>query len=161
MYEIKKGVTRVQEGDTVDVRFEILDYSGNTSIAGFKLVGTAPVEVEREPLSRSHYFVKADGSLNNRIEIENFQVNMEKYTMFRDTWMYTSTSDPKGCCSRCYQFGEPTQSVFKTSRSASSLTRNGPATPNSISPISKMMVRFPLWEASSAPTVMWRPLRVP
>ena len=113
MYELKKGVVKVNEGDTVAVRFEIVDYSGNTSIAGFKLVGTAPVEVEREPLSRSYYFVKADGSSNNRIEIDNFQVSLEKNTLFRDTWMYTGSTESKGCCSWGYQFGEPTQAVFK------------------------------------------------
>ena len=28
--------------------------------------------------------------------------------------MNTGATDPQGCCSRCYQFGEPTQAVFKT-----------------------------------------------
>lgn len=114
MYELKKGVVQVGEGDTVAVCFKILDYSGNTSIASFKLVGTAPVEVERDPISRSQYFVKADGSMNSHIEIDNFQVTLEKNTLFRDTWMNTGATDPKGCCSRCYRFGDPTQAVFKT-----------------------------------------------
>ena len=113
MYELKKGVAKVEEGDTVAVCFKILDYSGNTSVASFKLVGTAPVELEPEVLSRSHYFVKADGSQNSRIEIENFQVLLEKNTLFRDTWMLTGATDPKGCCSRCYRFGDFTQAVFK------------------------------------------------
>ena len=113
MYEKKNGVVKVAEGDTVSVCFKILDYAGNTSTASFKLVGTAPVEVEAEPLTRSHYFVKADGSLNNHIEIDDFQVSLEKNTLFRDSWMLTGATDPKGCCSRRYQFGEPTQAVFK------------------------------------------------
>ena len=113
MYVMKKGVVRINEGDTVDVRFEIADYAGNVSKASFKLVGTEPVVVEKEPLSRSQYFVKADGSLNSDISIDNFQVVLEKGTLFKDTWMKTGATDPQGCCSRCYRFGEFTQAVFK------------------------------------------------
>ncbi|MBQ3709079.1 MAG: M23 family metallopeptidase [Bacteroidales bacterium] len=114
MYNVKKGVVNVKEGDTVDVSFKISDYSGNVSTASFKVVGTAPVEVEHEPISRSHYFVKTDGSMNSHIEIENFQVVTEKNTFFRDTWMLTAITDPKDCCSRGYRFGDYTQAVFKT-----------------------------------------------
>lgn len=113
MIERKHGMVEVEEGDTVEVCFKIADYSGNTSVASFKLVGTAPVELEKPVISRSQYFVKADGSLNSRIEIDSFQVIMEKNTLFRDTWMQTGATDPKGCCSRCYRFGEYTQAVFK------------------------------------------------
>lgn len=113
MYELKRGVVKVEEGDTLEVSFKIADFSGNVSTASFQVVGTAPVEVEQEPISRSQYFVKADGSLNSRIEIDDFQVIMEKNTLFRDTWMKTGATDPKGCCSRCYRFGEFTQAVFK------------------------------------------------
>lgn len=113
MIEKKQGVVRVEEGDTVEVSFKIVDFSGNTSTASFQLVGTAPIELEPEPVSRSQYFVKADGSMNSRIEIDNFQVVLERSTLFRDTWMKTGATDPKGCCSRCYRFGEFTQAVFK------------------------------------------------
>lgn len=113
MYELKDGVTTVAEGDTVKVSFKITDYAGNASKIAFKLVGTKPVAVEKEPIMRSQYFMKADGSINNRIEIENFQVETERGTLFKDTWMKTGATDPQGCCSRCYRFGEDTQAVFK------------------------------------------------
>jgi len=113
MYVMKKGIAHVKEGDTVNVSFKITDYHGNTSKANFTLVGTEPVTVEKEPLSRSQYFVKADGSLNSTINIDNFQVVMDKNTLFKDTWMKTGARDPKECCSRCYRFGEFTQAVFK------------------------------------------------
>lgn len=114
MYVLKKGVVDLEEGDTVAVCFKIADYSGNTSTASFSLVGTAPVETLYESPSRDQYFVKADGSMNSHIEIDNFQVDIEKNTLFRDAWMSTGTSDQKGCCSRCYRFGDYTQAVFKT-----------------------------------------------
>lgn len=113
MIELKNGVAEVNEGDTLKVSFRISDYGGNISVANFQVVGTAPVEISRPALTRSHYYVKADGSLNNRIEIDNFQVILEKNTLFRDSWMNTAPTDPKGCCSRCYRFGDYTQSVFK------------------------------------------------
>ena len=113
MYVKKNGVVKVNEGDTVDVRFNITDYAGNVSIANFKLVGTEPVEVEQPSRSRSQYFVKADGSLNNQINLGDFQVSLEKGTLFRDTWMNTGNTEAKGCCSRCFRFGDFTQAVFK------------------------------------------------
>lgn len=113
MYVKKNGVVKVDEGDTVEVMFKIADYAGNVSTANFKLVGTAPVAVEQPSRSRSQYFVKADGSLNNQINLGDFQVSLEKGTLFRDTWMNTGNSEAKGCCSRCYRFGDFTQAVFK------------------------------------------------
>lgn len=113
MYEVKNGVVEIEEGDTLDACFKIADYAGNVSTASFKVVGTAPVVVEKEPLSRSCYFVKADGSLNNQIAIENFEVELEKGTLFKDSWIKTGQTDLKGCCSRCYAFGKSTQAVFK------------------------------------------------
>ena len=113
MIERKRGVAHVKEGDTVSVSFRIADYAGNISMASFLVVGSAPVEVAPQSISRSQYFVKADGSMNSRIEIDNFQVILEKGTLFRDSWMNTAPTDPKGCCSRCYRFGESTQAVFK------------------------------------------------
>ena len=53
MIERKHGLVEVEEGDTVEVCFKIADYSGNTSVASFKLVGTAPVELEKPVISRS------------------------------------------------------------------------------------------------------------
>ena len=113
MYVAKNGVVKLDEGDTVNVCFKVTDYAGNVSTANFKLVGTEPVSVEKAPLSRSQYFVKADGSLNNQINLDDFQVSLEKGTLFRDTWMSTGATDIKGCCSRCYRFGDFTQAVFK------------------------------------------------
>ena len=112
---IKKpnGIVRIGEGDTVKVCFKISDYAGNLSTARFKLVGTEPVEVERPVRSRSEYFVKADGSLNSEIVIDDFSVSMEKNTLFRDEWIRTGQRDEKGCCSRIYRFGDEEMTTFK------------------------------------------------
>ena len=113
MIEVRNGTVTVAEGDTVNVRFKISDYAGNSSTARFKLVGTAPVEVERPQHRRSEYFVKADGSLNSDITIEDFNVSMEKGTLFRDEWIQTGQRDAKGCCSRVYRFGDEEMTTFK------------------------------------------------
>ena len=109
----RDGKVRVEEGDTVNVRFKISDYAGNFSDISFKLVGTAPVFVERPTRMRSEYFVKADGSLNSRIEIEDFCVTMERGTLFRDEWIPTGQRDEKGYCSRIYRFGTDEMTTFK------------------------------------------------
>ena len=113
MIEVRNGTVTVAEGDTVNVRFKISDYAGNSSTARFKLVGTAPVEVERPQHRRSEYFVKADGSLNSDITIDDFSVSMEKGTLFRDEWIQTGQRDAKGCCSRIYRFGSEELTTFK------------------------------------------------
>ena len=62
---------------------------------------------------RSEYFVKADGSMNSEITIEDFSVSMEKGTFFRDEWVQTGQRDEKGCCSRIYRFGDDEMTTFK------------------------------------------------
>ena len=113
MIKKRNGTVTVAEGDTVNVCFKISDYAGNSSTASFKLVGVAPVEVERPERRRSEYFVKADGSLNSSITIEDFSVSMEEGTLFRDEWIPTGQRDEKGCCSRVYRFGTEEMTTFK------------------------------------------------
>ena len=113
MISKRNGTVTISEGDTVNVRFKISDYAGNSSSIQFKLVGTAPVAVERPARRRSEYFVKADGSLNSHIEIEDFSVTLEKGTLFRDEWVPTGQRDEKGCCSRIYRFGTEEMTTFK------------------------------------------------
>ena len=93
MITVRNGKVTVGEGDTVNVRFKISDYAGNVSGIQFKLVGTAPVEVERPQHRRSEYFVKADGSMNADITIEDFSVSLERGTLFRDEWVPTGQRD--------------------------------------------------------------------
>ena len=114
MIAIRNGTVTVNEGDTVKVRFKISDYMGNVATASFKLVGTAPVEVERPMRRRSEYFVKADGSMNSEITIDDFSVSLGKNTLFRDEWMQTGHREGKGCCSMIYCFGDEEMTTFKT-----------------------------------------------
>lgn len=113
MISKRNGTVTVGEGDTVNISFKISDYVGNSSSIDFKLVGTEPVFVERPEHRRSEYFVKADGSLNSHIQIENFSVSMEKGTLFRDEWIQTGQRDENDCCSRIYRFGDNELTTFK------------------------------------------------
>ena len=113
MIEVKNGTVFVEEGDTVNVRFKISDYAGNSSQISFKMVGSEYVWVERPQHRRSEYFVKADGTMNSEITIEAFSVALERGTLFRDEWMPTGQRDEKGCCSRIYRFGTDEMTTFK------------------------------------------------
>lgn len=113
MIEVKNGTVFVEEGDTVNVRFKISDYAGNSSQISFKMVGSEHVWVKRPQHRRSEYFVKADGTMNSEITIEAFSVSMERGTLFRDEWMPTGQRDEKGCCSRIYRFGTDEMTTFK------------------------------------------------
>lgn len=109
----RDGTIYVEEGDTVSVRFEISDFEGNMSKISFDLVGSEAIYVERPGHRRSEYFVKADGTMNADITIEDFSVSMERGTLFRDEWIQTGQRDLKGCCSRIYQFGTEEMTTFK------------------------------------------------
>ena len=113
MIEVKNGTIIVEEGDTVNVRFKISDYAGNSSQISFKMVGSEYVLVDRPLHRRSEYFVKADGTMNSEITIEAFSVSLERGTLFRDEWMPTGQRDEKGCCSRIYRFGTDEMTTFK------------------------------------------------
>ena len=113
MISKRNGTIHVEEGDTVNVRFEIADYAGNMSKISFDLVGTEAVDVERPQRRRSEYFVAADGTMNADITIDDFSVSMERGTLFRDEWIQTGQRDLKGCCSRVYQFGTEELTTFK------------------------------------------------
>ena len=113
MIKKKNGTVTVAEGDTVNVCFKISDYMGNSTTASFKLVGVAPAEVERPVRRRSEYFVKSDGSLNNNITIDDFNVSMEEGTLFRDEWIQTGHREETGCCSPVYRFGDDGLTTFK------------------------------------------------
>ena len=113
MIKKRNGTVVVEEGDTVNVCFKISDYEGNMSRVAFKLVGVAPADVERPMRRRSEYFVAADGSSNSEITIDNFNVSMEKGTLFRDEWIQTGQRDGNGCCSRIYRFGSDEMTTFK------------------------------------------------
>ena len=113
MIEKKEGTVYVEEGDTVNVRFKISDYAGNSSQISFKLVGSEQIWVERPQHRRSEYFVKADGTMNADITIEDFSVSLSRGTLFRDEWMPTGQRDEKGCCSRIYRFGTDEMTTFK------------------------------------------------
>ena len=113
MIKKKNGTVTVAEGDTVNVCFKISDYMGNSTTASFKLVGVAPAEVERPVRRRSEYFVKSDGSLNNNITIDDFNVSMEEGTLFRDEWIQTGHREETGCCSPVYRFGDDGMTTFK------------------------------------------------
>ena len=147
MIAIKNGVVTVDAGDTVDVRFKISDYAGNFSTATFKLVGTEPVEVERPMRRRSEYFVKADGSLNSEITIDDFSVSMEKNTLFRDEWIQTGHRAEEGCCSMVYRFGDEELTTFKAFTVRIRPRKDGAAIKECILRISTKMAKSRRWAA--------------
>lgn len=114
MIAMKNGILTLEEGDTVAVSFKVKDYNGNLSYIDFNMVGVSAMQPEEITHYRNEYFVKADGSQNNSITIEEFNVSLEKGTLFRDEWIETGQRDEKGCCSRIYRFGNDRLTTFKS-----------------------------------------------
>ena len=116
MYELKKGIVSIDEGDTVAISYRVSDYMGNTSRVDFCLVGDSITDVNPPEMSRSHYLVKGDGSLNSTVSLDGLKVTAEKGTFFRDTFVKVAAltdSTSKGCASRTFQYGEWDMTTFK------------------------------------------------
>jgi Membrane proteins related to metalloendopeptidases len=114
MYQKKNGVVFLHEGDSIYVKYRVLDYAGNHSEVDLLVIGDSPKTLAKESFSRSNYLVKADGSLNSEININNFTVKTTKGTFFRDEWILTGVREMKGCLSSVYRYGNEETAVFKT-----------------------------------------------
>lgn len=117
MYELKKGIVSIDEGDTIQISYRVGDYMGNISRVDFFLVGDSITDVTPPDYTRSYYLVKGDGSLNSTISVDGMKVTAEKGTFFRDTFVKVvaltdSTGD--GCASRMFQYGEWDMTTFKS-----------------------------------------------
>lgn len=94
LYETRKGVVPVNQGDTINMKYVVKDYNGNKSVLNFTLIGVKLHVDEIDDLvydTESYYEVIDGNSLN--ITLEDFEMDISKMAFYRDVVIETTLSD--------------------------------------------------------------------
>ena len=94
LYETRKGVVPVNQGDTINMKYVVKDYNGNKSVLNFTLIGVKLHVDEIDDLvydTESYYEVVDGNSLN--IMLKDFEMDIPKMAFYRDVVIETTLSD--------------------------------------------------------------------
>ncbi|MBQ2851907.1 MAG: M23 family metallopeptidase [Bacteroidales bacterium] len=94
LYETRKGVVPVNQGDTINMKYVVKDYNGNKSVLNFTLIGVKLHVNEIDDLvydTESYYEVIDGNSLN--ITLKDFEMDIPKMAFYRDVVIETTLSD--------------------------------------------------------------------
>lgn len=94
LYETRKGVVPVNQGDTINMKYVVKDYNGNKSVLNFTLIGVKLHVDEIDDLvydTESYYEVIDGNSLN--ITLKDFEMDIPKMAFYRDVVIETTLSD--------------------------------------------------------------------
>lgn len=92
LYEKKRGVVAVNNGDTINMKYVIKDYNKNKSILNFTLIGCElPESQPKEVLPRSYYRIY-DGE-SSEIYLDAFEADIPEFAFYRDVELKTSRID--------------------------------------------------------------------
>lgn len=105
LYDIRNGKKNIKLGDTVQMKFCVKDYAGNTSIVKFKMIGTEAKVIQKPILPRSYYRVY-DGE-PSEINLDGFNAAIPAQAFYTDVALKAVQSDSiKDICSDyAYQLG--------------------------------------------------------
>lgn len=92
LYEKRDGVIRVNEGDTLKMKYVVKDYNNNKSVLRFTLIGSDLPEFEEKPsLPRSYYRIY-DGE-SSEIYLDGFECIIPEYSFYKDVAIKASQID--------------------------------------------------------------------
>ncbi len=114
MYGHNEGIVHIDEKDTVNIRYELSDYTGNKSTLSFKVIGTQPKLMTKKPqLSRSQWLIF--GNKPQEINLSGFIAQIPEDAFYEDIALPTSYNDNlKGIASeRGYGLGDRLYPVHK------------------------------------------------
>ena len=92
LYEEKCGFVTLKEGQTVDMKFVVKDYFGNTSTVNFTLVGDKPLtECADNQYSRSYY--RVDGKNPVDVNLDGFVAEIPEKAFYKFEYVYARQLD--------------------------------------------------------------------
>lgn len=93
LYETRKGVVPVNQGDTINMKYVVKDYNGNKSVLNFTLIGVKlhVDEIDDLVYDTESYEVIDGNSLN--ITLKDFEMDIPKMAFYRDVVIETTLSD--------------------------------------------------------------------
>ncbi|MBE6346042.1 MAG: M23 family metallopeptidase [Lentimicrobiaceae bacterium] len=94
LYETRKGVVPVNQGDTIDMKYVVKDYNGNKSVLNFTLIGVKlhVDEIDDLVYDTESYYEVIDGNPLN-ITLKDFEMDIPKMAFYRDVVIETTLSD--------------------------------------------------------------------
>lgn len=94
LYETRKGVVPVNQGDTINMKYVVKDYNGNKSVLNFTLIGVKlhVDEIDDLVYDTESYYEVIDGNPLN-ITLKDFEMDIPKMAFYRDVVIETTLSD--------------------------------------------------------------------
>ena len=94
LYETRKGVVPVNQGDTINMKYVVKDYNGNKSVLNFTLIGVKlhVNEIDNLVYDTESYYEVIDGNPLN-ITLKDFEMDIPKMAFYRDVVIETTLSD--------------------------------------------------------------------
>lgn len=94
LYETRKGVVSVNQGDTINMKYVVKDYNGNKSVLNFTLIGVKlhVDEIDDLVYDTESYYEVVDGNPLN-IALKDFEMDIPKMAFYRDVVIETTLSD--------------------------------------------------------------------
>ena len=94
LYETRKGVVPVNQGDTINMKYVVKDYNGNKSVLNFTLIGVKlhVNEIDNLVYDTESYYEVIDGNSLN-ITLKDFEMDIPKMAFYRDVVIETTLSD--------------------------------------------------------------------
>lgn len=94
LYETRKGVVPVNQGDTINMKYVVKDYNGNKSVLNFTLIGVKlhVNEIDDLVYDTDSYYEVIDGNPLN-ITLKDFEMDIPKMAFYRDVVIETTLSD--------------------------------------------------------------------
>lgn len=94
LYETRKGVVPVNQGDTINMKYVVKDYNGNKSVLNFTLIGVKlhVDEIDDLVYDTDSYYEVIDGNPLN-ITLKDFEMDIPKMAFYRDVVIETTLSD--------------------------------------------------------------------
>lgn len=94
LYETRKGVVSVNQGDTINMKYVVKDYNGNKSVLSFTLIGVKlhVDEIDDLVYDTESYYEVIDGNPLN-ITLKDFEMDIPKMAFYRDVVIETTLSD--------------------------------------------------------------------
>lgn len=94
LYETRKGVVPVNQGDTINMKYVVKDYNGNKSVLNFTLIGVKlhVDEIDDLVYDTESYYEVIDGNPLN-ITLIDFEMDIPKMAFYRDVVIETTLSD--------------------------------------------------------------------
>jgi len=110
LYEKSNGIVQLKAGDTIQLKFEVLDFHKNRSLLPFTMIGVEP-DTSLKKAMPSGILVKAGNSFS--LESENFKLDIPNDAFYKHEYLVVSSEKDNTTGKEIFQLGDLTIPVHK------------------------------------------------